>query len=361
LKIKIDTRLPLALFKENPLIYTGSDFRAFPKGFLLQKGLLQRGLFQRLYPITVSKVIRNNLLVDQMFCFSFFYVTDRGSLVLFLTHPYWLDRSDSGAVLNFFLKSVEELASSTNSKFIEVEFHNKITSAIAFPTSLSNFSYDLSKIPIQRNDLSLLRHHGFLEEKTILCYEQNVPEIEKKINKNYVNNDFTIKRVDPSKFMMLKKKASNFPIKSYALSSRDPAFTHIGTAFFSDTIYFAYRRSRWFPLRMGDLAGFLRLSTNFLEFSKEYHSPVPLLFHYLFKKYHFKYGKILDWALRVEDVELFRSLLSHLLYSMKQKGLEKCQIGYVSNEQTFVRKLLEEYGFRKIHTMKLLRKRCGSS
>ena len=268
LKIKIDTRLPLALFKETPLIYTGSDFRAFPKGFLLQKGLLQRGLFQRLYPLTVSKVIRNNVLVDQMFCFSFFYVTDRGNLVLFLTHPYWLDRSDSGTVLNFFLKSVEELASSMNSKFIEVEFHNKITSAIAFPTSLSNFSYDLSKMLIQRDDFSLFRHHGFLEEKTILCYEQNVHEIEKKINeKHYANNNYTIKSVDPSKFMMLKKKASNFPLKSYALSSRDPAFTHTGTAFFSDTIYFAYRRSRWFPLRIGDLAGFLRLSPNLLEFS----------------------------------------------------------------------------------------------
>lgn len=297
-----------------------------------------------------------------MFCFSFFYITDRGSLVLFLTHPYWLDRSDSGTVLNFFLKSVEELASSMNSKFIEVEFHNKTTSAIAFPTSLSNFSYDLSKMLTQRDDLSLFRNHGFLEEKTILCYEQNVHEIEKKINeKHYVTNDFTIKRVDPSKFMMLKKKASNFPLKSYALSSRDPAFTHIGTAFFSDIISFAYRRSRWFPLRMGDLAGFLRLSPNFLEFSKEYHSPVPLLFHYLFKNYPFKCGKILDWALRVEDVELFTSLLSHLLYSMKQKGLEKCQIGYVSNEQTFVRKFLEESGFRRVHTIKLLRKRCGSS
>jgi len=85
--------------------------------------------------------------------------------------------------------------------------------------------------------------------------------------------------------------------------------------------------------------------------------PVPLLFHYVFKNYTFKCGKILDWALSEENEDLYTSLLSHASHSMKMGGLERCQIAYVNDEQSQIKTFLGQYGFRRVHTIKLLQKR----
>jgi len=44
---------------------------------------------------------------------------------------------------------------------------------------------------------------------------------------------------------------------------------------------------------------------------------------------------------------------------MKQNGLENCQIAFVDSEQNFIKNILERYGFKKIHTMKILEKRVN--
>lgn len=355
-EFKIESRLPLALFRKAPFIYSGPDFVSFPLGMISNIIDYRGRRLQRFYPLTVSKVLQDNILVDQMFCFSFFYVNDENDLILFLTHPYWFNRSSIQESFDFFLTKVEELAKSTNSEVIEVEFHDKISSLIAFPTSLSHFSYDLSRAQIQRDDLSLFQQNGFREEGTILCYEQNINEAEKKAKRERRKcNNYAVNGINQEKFITIEKKLFKFPMKAYNLSSKDLIMTQRLASFFSDTISVVYKRSKWFT--RGALDGFLQWSPNLMEPFKNYSSPVPFLFYYIFNHYPFKCGKIFNWALRIEDTRLFTCLLSHTLRSMKQKGLKKCQITNVDNEQTFMKNMLELYGFVKIHSIKLLTKR----
>lgn len=353
MEFKIDTRLPLEVFRKVPFIYTGPDFNSFPGGMISSTMNYQGRRFRRFCPLTVSK-FRNGLPLDQMFCFSFFYVTDAGGLVLFLTNPYHLIEQEKHTVIDFFLTKVEEFARLMNSEFIEVEFHDEIKSSIAFPTSLSHFSYDLSGMCVQRDDLSLFQLHGFRQEVAIVCYEQSTLEVEERAEEERHTHNHVISSIDPSKFVALRK-VDRFVERAYALSSRDPAVLPRSIPFFRDAVSVAYRRSRWF--RIDDLAGFLRWSPNLLEPLGEYRSPVPLLFHYVFENYPFKCGKILDWGLGEGSMELFTSLLHHASHSMRQKGLEKCQIAYISDDQSSIKAFLEQLGFKRVHTIKLLRKR----
>jgi len=356
LEFKIESRIPLALFRKAPFIYSGPDFVSFPLGMISNIINYHGRSLQRFYPLTISKVAPDSLLIDKMFCFSFFYVNDEDNLILFLTHPYWFDRSNIKKVFDFFLTKVEELARFANSEFIQVEFHEKSNPTIAFPTSLSHFSYDLSNMQIQKRDLSLFQQHGFYEERAILCYEQSIREVEKKEREgDHTCNSYTISSINQSKFAVMEKSIREFPIKAYTLSTKDPIMNQRMPYFFNATVSAAHKRSKWFLRK--SLDGFLQWSPNLLELFRKYRSPVPFLFYYTFKSYPFKYGKIFNWALRVEDTRLFSCLLFHVLHIMKQKGLEVCQVAQINNEQTFMKTVLESYGFKMVHTIKLLRKK----
>ena len=355
MEYRIDTRLPLELLERYFFVYTGPNPGSFLVGAVPRTMDRRGGPSERYYPLTVYEATSNLNIIDRMFCFSLFYFNDEGELVLFLTHPCWLNGSESQPVLDFFLTEVDGLAKHMNSKLIEAEFHSEILSEIAHPASTTPFSYDLSRMSVQESDLSLLQSHGFREECKILCYEQSLDEIEMKAREGgRTPNDYTVRSTTPDEFTMLREDSVGFPLRAYALSSTDPAVSYISPFTPGDTSV-AYKRSGW--LRRTRLAGFLRWSPNLLEPSIAYRLPVPLLFHYVFKNYTFKCGKILDWALSEENEDLYTSLLSHASHSMKMGGLERCQIAYVNDEQSQIKTFLGQYGFRRVHTIKLLQKR----
>ena len=96
-----------------------------------------------------------------------------------------------------------------------------------------------------------------------------------------------------------------------------------------------------------------------LEASSAYNLPVPLLFNYAFTDYSFKYGKIIDWRLREEAIQLIDSLMLHVSHAMKLKGVQRLQIAHVDDTQSSMKALLKHYNFRKVHTIKLLQKRVN--
>jgi len=258
--------------------------------------------------------------------------------------------------LNFFLKEVEELARSHHCKRIKLEFHDVIKSAVSFPNSLSDFSYDLIEMEINKQDMHRFQQNGFIEKNIVLCYEQSVQETKEKINESYLGcKDYTISSIDLSKFMNFERKM-DFKAKSYSLSDRDLIVSQRFIPYFKDATFVAHQRSK-LP-RDSTFDGFLRWSPNFLELAKKHRSPVPYLFPSILKE-NFKCGNIFSWALREESAEPFLCLLSHVTSSMKQNGLENCQIAFVDSEQNFMKNILERYGFKNIHTMKILEKRVN--
>lgn len=358
LKLRIENRIPLALFNKVHFLYAGPDLMSFPLGMISNVLDYAGRSLQRYHPMTVSKVVGERFLIDQMFCFSFLYIDDEGELVLFLTHPYWFDRTSIEECLKFFLKEVEELAKINNCRCIKLEFHDEYSSIVSFPNSLSDFSYELSDMEIQKQDLYRFQQNGFVEKNVVLCYEQSIKEIKEKMK--YVLHkckSYIIDSVDRSEFINMERKLENFNAKSYSLSNRDLIVSQRFIPSFKDAIFVAHKRSNL----VGDstLDGFLRWSPNFLELVKKYRTPVPYLFNSILKNNNFKVGKIFSWALREKKAKLFLCLLSHVINSMKQNGLENCQIAYVDNEQNFMKNILERYGFIKIHTIKILEKRVS--
>ncbi len=351
-----DTRLPLELLEKCPFVYTGPNPGAFLVGSIQGTINHQGRLLQRFYPLTVSHVSSNHHVIDKIFSLCFFYVNDKDDLVLFLTHPCWLHRSDNAAVIDFLLTQVEELAQYSACKLIEMEFHH-VTSYVAFPTSFTHFSHDLSKMPIDSNDLHILQSHGFREERTIHCYEQSVHEIEARAgNDQRSASNYAVKNVTPEEFTLLKPKTETYPTKAYTLSNIDP-ITTFSHPLSNDIVSAAYTRTRWF--RRGELAGFFRWTVNILEASRTYNLPVPLLFNYAFTDYSFKYGKIIDWRLREDDTQLYHSLMLHVSHAMKRKGVQRLQIAHVDDTQSRMKALLNHYNFRKVHTINLLQKRVN--
>ena len=59
------------------------------------------------------------------------------------------------------MEKISELARYVKCKWILLEFHSEIMDNIAFPTSISDFSYDLGSLQIEKKDLILYEKNGF--------------------------------------------------------------------------------------------------------------------------------------------------------------------------------------------------------
>ncbi|MBS7643771.1 hypothetical protein KEJ26_04290 [Candidatus Bathyarchaeota archaeon] len=342
--------MPLELFRTTPFIYSGPDFKFLPCGVISDVMSYRGRQFERFYPMTVSSV-EDNHVSDRLFCLGFFYIDSDGGLVLFLTHPCWISSAfESSFLIDFLLTNVEEFTRSLNCRFIEVEFHDELTSKVAFPTSLSHFSYDLGKIRIQEDDLSIMRRHGFEEETALFCYERKISDSEELLTENFhlPSKDYTVTSINQTEFRQIKEKKNPLPIKSYAISDGRPFVISENLPFLPNTAFFAHHES--------DVVGFVRWFPNLLELLQTGSTPTPLLFPHVLKTYPFHYGKIFEWSLKTEDSELFAILLLHVLKAMKRQGLGICQIGNVQDEDSFVKKFLEQYGFQKVHEVKILRR-----
>jgi len=357
--LKTDLRLPIAVLRKAPFVYVGPDFRSLPLGILSDIVEHRGRKMQRLNPFTVTRTFEDDGSADVLFCFIFFYVNDDDERVVYLTHPVYLANGDESEALEALLAEVERLAKFLDSGIIQLEVHDQISGPVAFPTSPSFVSYDLDCANILKPDALLLKRHDFEEEMEVFCLEQSVHEFERIEGEAKERPDkYIITSASPPEFLTVKKKARNFPVKSYELTHSDDAFEPTNIPFFEDAAYTVYKRSRW-PFKKGSDEGYLRWTPNIMEPFMEIRNPFPLLFYESLEEHAYRYGKVFDWGLSIEDRELFTSLLSHAVRSMKQRGIVRFQFSNVGSDQMFIKKCLEESGFKATHRIKLLRKEVG--
>lgn len=355
---KTDLRLPIAVLRKAPFVYVGPDFRSLPLGILSDIVEHRGRKMQRLNPFTVSRALEDGP-DDVLFSFIFFYVNDDDERVVYLTHPIYLADSDESEALEALLFEVERLAKFLDSGIIQIEVHDQISGPIAFPTSPSFVSYDLDCANILKPDAAVLRRHNFEEELEVVCLDQSLHEFEIREGEAKEKPEkYIITSASPPEFMTFRERARNFQVKSYELTHSDGAFKPTNLPFFEDVAYTVHKRSRW-SFKKGSDEGYLRWTPNIMEPFLKIRNPFPLLFYESLEEHAYKYGKVFDWGLRRKDRELFISLLSHAVGSMKQRGIERFQFSNVDSEDKFIISSLEESGFEATHRIKLLRKEVG--
>jgi hypothetical protein len=347
IEFKIESRIPLELFKIAPFIYTGPDFISFPLGMISDFIYYKNKKLQRFYPLTVSMVTQGKL-IDQLFCFSFIYINDEEKLVLYLTQPILINIFSLQQTIDFFIKKINELAIERNCEQIELEIHEISTYPIGYPTSLSHLSYNVNEFQSQNGYLELFQQYEFNEVNSLFCYGQNIDEIYKNINKIKIRK-YKSEVLNQTDFIKIKGKLNLLPIKAFTLTTKDLTIFN--------KIILPFDKSMFILHKQNHIYAFFQWVPNLFELFNEFRTPIPYLFYNKFKNYSFKIGKIIDWAIAEENEELFINLLSGAIISMKQRGIKNCQIANISYNQSFIKNLLDSLGFRKIHTIKLLRRR----
>ena len=172
-EFRIDLRLPVNVLRETPFAYVGPDFRSLPLGVFSDIVTHRGRQRQRLYPFTVSKAEGDRASADLLFCFIFFYINDEDELVVFLTHPINLGGFEDSRALEALLAEVEKLAEFLGSHLVEIEIHGQVAGHVAFPTSLSFYSYDLKRASAL-SDAALFKRRGFHEEAEVICFDQSI-------------------------------------------------------------------------------------------------------------------------------------------------------------------------------------------
>ncbi|MHA2062431.1 MAG: hypothetical protein ACW963_09100, partial [Candidatus Sifarchaeia archaeon] len=59
---------------------------------------------------------------------------------------------------------------------------------------------------------------------------------------------------------------------------------------------------------------------------------------------------------RIEDEGLLKELLHKNVLIMREKGITKCQIGYIDEQNNFLTSLLNQIGFKVNHTLQIIKK-----
>ena len=346
---KIDTYLPLKVSKKCPFIYTGPNFAPFQVGLL--PGVLQyRGtVIQRFYPLTVYNEASPTRLYNHLFAFCFLYVSNDQEVVFYVTPICWLRDDDRDEALDFFLTQITNLARDLTAHSIIMEVHYDITSTIAFPTSLSPFSYDLQDPTALDIDERRLQSYDFQIMHRIHGYEQRLVPGETRtiLPRNYV-----FREVPASQEYEETAANTQFQHRAFTFSAlNSEAAMH--SEHLKQIRLLALKKQGWF--KKPELTSYLQWTPNLFEPSREYQLSVPLIFHYAYDEYPFQRGKILDWGFTASTLQAMSALLDHAAISMEKQGITYLQIGGVLENSPLHAHLVSEK-FTPVHTIHLLQK-----
>ena len=346
---KIDTYLPLAVSKKCPFIYTGPNFAPFQVGLL--PGVLQhRGTaIQRFYPLTVYYEESSTRICSQLFAFCFLFVSNDQEVVFYVTPICWLRDDDRGEALDFFLTQITDLARDLTASSILMEVNCDITAPIAFPTSLSPFSYDLQdpaaldidEHHLQSNNFQIIHQIHSFEQRLALGETRPIPP-----------HNYVFRAVPASQDYEGAAAITQFQHRAFTFSAlNSEASMH--SEHLDQIRILALKKQGWF--KKTEFTGYLQWTPNLFEPSREYQIPVPLIFRYAYDEYSFSRGKILDWGFNAITPQVMSTLLDHVAISMGKRGISYLQIGGVL-EQSPLHDYLVSEKFTPIHTIHLLQK-----
>lgn len=304
---------------------------------------------QRFYPLTVYYEESPTHICSQLFAFCFLYVSNDQEVVFYVTPICWLRDDDRAEALDFFLTQITDLARDLTANSIMMEIHGEITTAIAFPTSLSPFSYDLQDPTALDTDEQCLQAYDFQLVQRIHSFERHLLPGKTRpiLPRNYV-----FREVLASQDLEGASTISQFQHRAFAFSALN-AEASMHSEHLDQIRILALKKQGWF--KKPELTSYLQWTPNLFEPSREYHLPVPLIFRYAYDEYPFKRGKILEWGFNTSDPQVMSALLDHAAISMAKRGITYLQIGGVLEKSPLHAHLVSEH-FAPVHTIHLLRK-----
>ena len=349
---KIDTYLPLEVWKKCPFVYTGPNFAPFQVGLLPGVLQYQGTIIQRFYPLTVYWEEANTRILNHLFAFCFLYLSDNQELGFYVTPICWLRDTNKNEALDYFITQINDLARELKARSITLEVNNTVSTTIAFPTSLSPFSYDLKDPAAIEIDESYLQTHDFHIIQSIHCYEHPLPHTKTRPAppRNYV-----FQKVQLSQNPTRKPSIAQFQHQAFTFTAlNSESSTH--SEHLDETRHLALKKQGWFKKR--ELTGYMQWTPNLFEPSREYHLPVPLIFHYAYHNYPYTRGKIVDWGFNAMSGPVISTLLDHVATSMQKRGITYLQLGGVLDNSALQAFLISE-NYTSIHTIHLLHKQVN--
>ncbi len=349
---EMELHLPVKVFRRAPFIYTGVDSRSLILG-AFSDPLTNRGMnLQRAFPLLVSSRHPDGRLADQLFSLAFLYIDDDERRRLHLTHPILLE--GEGEALETLLSGANRIASTLGCASMDIEAHHEVLGSISFPSSMSPISYDLGKATlIGLNEVSLIKK-GFRAVEEIRCLSADIHYLEDRLSDEKRSNEY-VAAASPKEFKEIEKMCRSLPIRSYTLSNADATLNPAENIPISEgTTWIIRRRRRW---GFGELTveGFMRWSPNLFEAMERFRTPYLPLFQDILR-YEYRAGKVFEWGFRSRDKGIILPLLSAAAEAMKHMGIETIQLGCVDFRQGFLKNLLEEYGFKVVHRIRLMRR-----
>lgn len=349
---KIDTYLPLEVWKKCPFVYTGPNFAPFQVGLLPGVLQYQGNVIQRFYPLTVYWEESNTQSLNHLFAFCFLYPSDDQKLGFYVTPICWLRDTNKTKALDFFMTQIGDLARELKACSITMEINSDVTRTVAFPTSLSPFSYDLEKRAAINLDEPRLTTHGFQIIRSIHCYEQNLTL---KKTRPAPPSNYIFREIPASQHQTLAPSITQFQHRAYTFTSlNSESSTH--SEHLDEIKLLALKKQGWF--KQPELSGYMQWTPNLFEPSREYHLPVPLIFRYATQNYPYNLGKVIDWGFNAISYPVISTLLDHVGTSMQKRGITHLQIGGVLDKSELQAFLISE-DFLKIHTIQLVHKQVN--
>lgn len=355
MKIQLDIRLPLSLFRKVQFLFTAPNYKYFPMGTPIDYLTFKNENISAFLPCTLYHK-KGNTITDLLFSFSFPFIDEDEHLAIYLTHPIWLEKSDFSTVHTL----LDELSTCFNKTgevgemalYLELQRMLPSSSLPAYPTSLTHFSYDVTELfknTLLSYDFAQFREAGLKEYRRLVCYECEIETLlnnlhlkskqqQYKILEDFPGRNLTILLRDPTSSMIMQ----NYSItNSLAFISNQNATDIVdqGIASFQDE----------------QLIGFFQWTPNLFELPVNA-LPTPFLYPNLLKVHPFTTGKIFRFGVKTEDDDLFKELLHKTLLQMREKGLTNCQIGYIDEQNEFLTSLLNQIGFTAIHSLQILKK-----
>jgi hypothetical protein len=304
-------------------------------------------------PSTLYKKERN-AITDLLFSFNFPFIDEDDRLVIYLTQLVWLEKSDLSIIYTMFdelttyFHKVDKIA-----LYLELQRKFSLQSPPAYPTSLTHFSYDVTELSsntLLSQDFNHLREAGFKEHSSLLCYKC---EIETLLS------NLSIKPNEKQPYSMIE----DFPSKNLTILLRDPTSEMImKNSSITNSLAFISNQNTVDIVDQGitifqdeQLIGFCQWAPNLLELPSNA-LPTPFLYPDQLQTYPFITGKIFRFGTRIEDEGLLKELLHKTVLIMREKGITKCQIGYIDEQNNFLTSLLNQIGFKVNHTLQIIKK-----
>jgi hypothetical protein len=293
-------------------------------------------------------------ITDLLFSFSFPFIDEDDRLAIYLTHPVWIEKGDLSIVhtlldeLTTYFSEVSEVK-----LYLELQRMLPSKSPPSYPTSLTHFSYDVTELSSNNlllQDFNYLRKAGFKDYSSLLCYECEIETLLSNLDK---------KPNEMQPYSMIEA----FPGKNLTELLRDPTSEIIMKNYsITDSLAFISNQNTLDVVDLGiavfqdeELIGFFQWTPNLLELPSNA-LPTPFLYPGLLQTHPFTTGKIFRFGTGIEDEGLFKELLHKTILIMREKGITKCQIGYIDEQNKFLTALLNQIGFKVNHSLQILKK-----